>query len=726
MAVYDTYAEIVVENILREVLRSGTAPTLSEILARFDTFTTSNDLSQPLFTADTYQVTVLGSSSAAAYNTGNQLIQQDTQVLYTHMLRLGNKSMESFNRWRQEAEQLEIELSNLEDRIASLLLLADDTAGYFNFVCDNFRDASKIDQTYSTTRFDLSRGLITLGTSNTSTTRIDLSTLDSKDLEFTVLSRNNLISTVSASGSKITNAVSDKSSFWQERIYTNASKPVTIEFKIKLGAPTTISRIDLDLHSSNSGSAVQVVPLYSVDNYNYHQLPSSDLSHLVKDKTSFIFPALTASQIKLVMTKTVCDRIELNKYVYEFGIDEVALFNEGYSTSSSTDTGSIFISQPLSLLDASNTVQQFNRVALEVCETVPDGTTIDYSIMVSNSSPMPASGVYTDIDPLNRTTINKPTTIDFGDLDTVSVSGVLISYDASETNTALINPDKDYHIIQSTSGTTAVISDAIASAKRYNFLNKEDKILSHCVASGIDIADGTLEVWRNINVKGLNTKVRDTTAGWSFNDPYYTTTVYVDSKTGATVDFGSEQIVIDGKAQTGVVNVSSGNHKVQVHKRNWKKIELAGVTTLAALKTADTLYPYNHRYLVEGFSYPADWLEKKVYRGFDIVAEYLMKQVGPFDLLNNVQPTNYEYYALDRDAPDTAVIIDGSTTSKPSMDVFLLKANPSQTDFVNERFLIRFKATNTLYSYMRLKAVMKTTDVSLTPVLDSYRIKVST
>ena len=725
----DTYAELIMESILREILNEGTAPTAAEITTRFDDFVAAYDISQPLFIGEDYSVEPGEVSSIAQYNGANAAILQDLKVLYRHLFSTTNQSIKGFERWKKEAEVLEERLQELEERITNLLLVADDTEGYFNFMYDNFATTSKVDLTNTTAYVNVGKSLVTIGTSTSGGTRLDLSGLDpNKDIEFSVLSRNNLASVQQASKSELKNAVSDKANFWQNRVITTSATPVSIELKVKLPAKKTVSRIDIDLHSANANSAVQITPMYSVDNYNYNQLPTTNFTRSVVKKGAFQFTPVQASQIKFIMTKTGADQVVGNQYAYEFGVDDISFYNEQFTATTSQDTGAVFISKPLSVVDTASQPEQFSKVTLKVCEEVPTGTSIDYYLTASNDLTVPiSSGIWTAISPNNRSNPTNPTVIDFGDLDETTVSGVKVSYDATETDLRFVNPDKDFTIVESVAAGVATETAAIASDQRYSFLNSDDYILDHCIASGIQIAKKTLEVWRNVAVVATTDKVRGEIVGWGYSDPYYSTTVYVSNAVGTDIDWGGKAVLIDGIARTGTFTVSQGAHKIQVHKDNWKEVLQTSVNSLTALKAADSLYPYNHRYLVEGFGYPALYpsTDEKVYHGFDIMAEYLMKEVSAFDLINNVADSDYAKFAIDKDMPDAAGLVGGTITAKEAMSVILLKVDTGSSDFINERFIVKFKSANTLYKYLRLKAVLKTTKSTITPAIDSYQIKIA-
>jgi hypothetical protein len=715
MAISTTYTELLTEQIIREILSEGQIPSVAEIATRLESLRSSNDISRPLFDASTYEAVEGESSSAAAINSANSDILRDLKVAYRHLLKVADQSTTNFDRWRAESNVLEARLDDLEERICSLLLLERDTEGFFNFVQDSFADLSRVDSALTTAHVDLPRKRVTIGTSNIGATRIDLGSIQETDIEFTVLSKKDLVSSVAAPSSRTRNIVSDVTNFWQERVYTNKPSPVTIELKIKLSeSAVQLSRIDVDLHVSNSNQSAQVLPLYSIDNFNWNQLPIGDFTRPVLDRTTFQFPPVSAQWVKFIITKAGFDQVHKELYAYEFGVDEISFYSEGFASGAANNVE--LISRPLSVLDVDGNPEQFNTVTLQVTEDIRTDTDIDYYLAASNSSTFPVtSGMWVAVDPVSRTGPTKPVQVDFGDLSEITLSGLQVSHDFSETQPALINPDKDFVVISGIDGTTVTTRDVESGSQRYSFLNPSDRILNYQLAEDITIAKDTLELWRNINTPGTSTKVRENLLGWGLQEPFYSTTVSVESQEGVDIDFGDESIVLDGAAKSGKVHFSFGPHRVLVHKDNWLDFSTSGISDLAGLKTADTLYPYNHKLLIEGYPYPSDWsdAEEEIYRGFDTVAEFLMKEVSPFDMIYNVEQTDYSRFAIDRDA------------SAPISKVFLLKVDASNPDFVNENFLLKFKAADSLFKYLRFRAVLQTEDTEVAPSLSFYRVKIS-
>jgi hypothetical protein len=694
MAIYDTYATLIAPSIVKSILDDGLIPTAGEFASRFATFADANDMSQPLFKATDYSVDWKEASSVTKWNNCNAAVRQDLDVLYKHLLVVSDQSIQNFSRWRLEASLLEKRLDVLTERLSTLLLVSRDTAGYFNFMQDNIVDLSKIDMDYTTAYVNLNQSIVTLGTSSVGATKVDTSQLVNDDIRFAVLSKNHWVSSTSPKDSQLIYAINDANNYWQSSIYMAAVGPVTVELKVDLKEATTISRIDVDLHQSNTSSSVEVTPMLSLDNHNYTQLPISSYKKSAVDKVTFLFESTQTRYVKLILTKRGHDFVDKKQYVYEFGMDQLSFYDEGFQE----DVESVFMSQPLSINDVYGAAQEFSRLVLEVCEDVPTNTTIDYYIAATDSADTSVGNMaFVSIDPLDRADGIHPKVLDFGDIATVSVSGLAISYHPTADSGTFRLPSQAYQMITGVDGTTAIVGSGDASAIRYSLEKGEDTILSHTLASGVQIAEGSLEIWRNVSKIGLvDHRVRERRAGWGYEEPYYKTTVYVENKAGTNVDF----------------------------EDNWLEIE-HDILDVNTLQSADPIYPYNHRYLVEGYPYLDTWTDEKVYLGFDIVAEYFMRETSVFDMLYNVPSDGYEYFARDVEVADPDASLAGVPEAKGETRVFLVKSEIDNGDLVNEDFLLRFKAVNSQVNHVRLKAVLQTEDAEIAPYLDSYRIKVS-
>lgn len=711
MSVHETYTEVIMQNVIQDLVKQGTALTAGAVVDEFTSRIDGHKLSEPWFEASAISKNQIFSSSS--FNNKLATIQQDLDVSFKHLLQQAANSNAAYLRWTKESNRLSAQLKDLQNRLDTLLLITKNTEGYLNYVYDALSDSKKIDTTNSTTYFDSKNGLVSIGTSSLS--RVSLS---NATIEFSLLSQNNLISIYEPQLSDIKNISSGKNSFWQKKIIMSQPTTVTTEILIKFTSSTSFSSIFADFHAANFRSLVSITPMYSTDGYNYSQLPVSNFTQDTLDKAKFQFNSISAKYVKILMTKAGYDYIDSNGgYVYEFGLNTLALRKQAYSTSSSN----VFHSSALSITGKNKKLIQFSKLALEACEDLPTSTSIDYSIAVGSSSSITLSNrTYYPISPSGRTGKKYDSVIQPGNFNEVTVSGVAISHDASQTST-FISPAKSYSAISAFSGTSATINSITSSIQRYIFPVSTLKLLNHSLATDLNYSN--LTIWRNVVERESGKKVRDTMQGWRQEGDWFLTSVYVSNKAGLSINFGGKPVFVDNTKRTGIVSFTQGSHLVSIHKDNFNSFTFSGISTLSGLKSADSLYPYNQRYLIEGLDYPSTWTEEKVYIGFDIVAEYVMKKVSVFDMSNNSK--QYKHFATDRDLPDSGATVDGSSSSRSAQDVMLLHVDTSHSDFVNEKFTLQMKSLNQQYKYIWLKAVLSTQTSGVAPSIDSYRIKVA-
>lgn len=713
MSINDTYLELILIKIINDLLVEGEIPTSSKIESVIDEYLTEYDFSKPLFKYDTTNIVSYNEvSSVLKQNNTYSTIKQDLLVLFKHLLQTTDQVILNFDRWREEAKLLESKLSTLEQRIDNLLLLTEDTSGYLNYIQDNFVDTSKIDLSNTTAYPNVNKNYIAIGTSSIGATKINLSNVKESDIEFASLIKTDFAGQVQVDRSQRRYIFDNCNNFWQERILYYKPQTVSAELKIKLSESNIqINKIDIDFHAANYSGYIDVLPMYSIDGSTWNQLPIDNYLQSVKDRALFQCTTVELKYLKLILTKTSYDNIINNRYAYEFGIDELSLYSESYTK----DNEYIFISKPLYVNKSNNEPQEFTSVTLETCENVPENTKINYYLASSNDSELPLTNInWIPIDPLTRNNPQNPIYIDFSKTNTVEIENIGLSYDKSNNR----SPSYTINLINSISGTTPTVVVETSTNKKYTLQDSQFAILDYQInENNIEILDKSIEIWRN--VKNINSllQVRNELNGWRFENPYYYTTVFVENVSGIEIDFGSKNIIIDNLPNQGKTIVEYGSHTIAVHKDNWDNIDLSSVTTIALLKAADKLYPYNHKLLVEGISYDSftDNPTEQYYKGFDIVAEYKMKQISTIDMLNSTKQDDYDKFCIDYDAPHT------SRTYATS--VFLLRINPEYADFTNEEFLIKFKIAETQYKYLRLKAVLSTEDETISPYIDSYRIK---
>jgi hypothetical protein len=416
-----TYKEKILENILLELLQDGVIPTAGQLEQRLNEFLQEHpDLTKPITKDLTNTVERLEESSAYKYNETFRHMREDLSVVMQEIITRTQDAMQSFDRWKIEIEFLSKKLRDLNSRIDGLLLLERETSGFFDFVEDNLIDFSKIDQVNTDAEVDIYNHVASIARgevlNTTSLDKINLNGIKNTDILFTVLSRDFLVSVTPAPRSELRNAFLDKELVFQNRLLMSSPRfPVSIELKAKLSQldPVEISKIVVDLHAANNSGTIIISAQYSNDNYNWFNVPTNNHTQTVDQGAYFVFDKIEARYVKFIMTKNGPDDVEGNRYVYEFGVKQISLFEHTFDT----ETGSTFISNELEVLDKDNQVRLFNRVALEACETIPEDTNIEYYVSAYNDD-LAEFTEWIRIDPINRVEPMFTTVADFGGLGT--------------------------------------------------------------------------------------------------------------------------------------------------------------------------------------------------------------------------------------------------------------------------------------------------------------------
>lgn len=704
MSIADTYSDLILEQVIKNILDDGIVLSIAEIDSRYKAFVNNRDLSAPLFDEGQAEVIPAEKFSAAKYNETNLEIARDLTVLYKELLAITDDSIKSFDRWRTETLSMQAQIRALDTRITNLLRTQIEQNS--NFIADDFIDSSKTDVNNTTAFLNLNEHTVALYTSNNNPTKIILNDIDPSKVEFNLLSRNDLQNIVNIT--PIINAFQDVNSFWQTQVLVNNSqKPITAELKIQLNnAVVPVSKITFTIHSSNAGNPIQITPMISTDGINFSALNTSNITVSVDTIGSWSFPSTDVLVVKFIMTKTGYDTLDNNNFVYEFGAQDISFYNENFGTDSQT-----FYSTALSGLDTDNNPIEFDSVELEVCERIPDNTSIDYFISALNSPT--DTPTWISIDQVDKDPSLHSKKISFGNIDNITLHGSQVSFDSSGS-TNLINPGANFDLISLSSGST-ITTNLTAPNIRYVLVNSNERILNYQIDGSIDVVQDSVEIFRNVGIRGNTDLVRNIQSGWTFAEPYYISNIEITNQNGLLIDFGDQQIILDNTPAKGRTTVLNGIHNIKIHKNNWINIPV-GLTTIEDLKSNDPLFPFNHKYLVEGYDLLSP---ENPYLGADIFAGYYMTQVSIYDLSNNVQSDDYSKFAIDVDA-DIPSIPKGPST------IFVVKSNENYSDFLDELFTIRFDVKNQLYKYIKFQAQLNTQDSGVTPNLDGYKLKIST
>jgi hypothetical protein len=757
MAISDIRSNKIVTTIIQSYLEQGQVPTIKQIEEEFDAFVESNNLNLPTFRSPEFEMEFQENSSAQKYNRGNRTVKDDLTVLYRALYQTTGRSVELFNRWESKVSKLENKILDLEGRIGRLLALAQDTEGFFDIVGDSFSNTSLIDLDLSRNlEINLGQNLIMMSKVSNGlgeTTRISLNDLAPSQATFNLFEQDGIVSVTNVNNTHPRYAFFDIDRFWKTHVFaTKRVSPLVGELTLSLSEPITISKIDILLHTSESNSLTKITPLYSIDGVNFNRLPSVNPTLEAIDKMEFVFPEIRASRIKFIVEKNGHDAITGdNLFLYEFGAKEISVYKEAFS--SNPNLRGLFISKHLSAKQRDGSVTLFNKLTLEVCESTSSATAIDYFLAVAkNNEGVPVwltetgfvespghivSGrdtrLWTAISPLNRELITHPQVLDFSNLIKLEREDIKISY---QKDGGIIHesPARQFTLATIGPGNTVVFKDAetLVGERRYLFARSNHRILDVQIDQNLNLDLNNLVLWRNVGKIGIapddtSKHVRGVQMGWEFKEPFYKTNILISQTEGLTIDVGDHPISIDQVNYTGVIGpdiLSQGIHSIKIHKDFWRAIP-PGLNSEQAIRQVDILYPYNQKLLIEGYGYGASFPEesKRVYVGASRFAGIICDRVGLFDIINNVPESDFSKFAIDTDTPGTSEIV--SEGQAPLSHVIVLNTNNSIADFMNEKFVLEFNLTDELFSFVALRAELRTSNNQVSPIFDEYQIKLA-
>jgi hypothetical protein len=539
---------------------------------------------------------------------------------------------------------------------------------------------------------------------------------------------------------------------WKVTASSTLAQAVTAELNVQVNNP--ISQIKID-----SSSAVQVTPMTSTDNINWIQLPGVTTTQSVTGTTTFVFPTINPDQasnilwVKFILTKQGPDYKDTNAmYNYEFGFNSISFW---YNTFQPGSTQS-FYSIPLWAADSNGNPIQFSKMALQTCEQVEDSTSISYYLTTSNDPlvPVTTSTLWSPISPIQYSSPQWPTVLDINNIVTYEyplTSGtitapVIISYNISGVvtgNNSFKNPASGFYMITSGVLGPVVASGLATSGQRFHAGNPDNYILNYQIDQSVNIDPTSLELFRNVGQQGLvttsgNNTVRGTQIGWGFDGQNYNCVVLITNPAGVSINFGPTPLVIDGTTVSGQVNLTgattttNGIHSVSISPNAWQSIP-SGLTTYSGFNNSVSgldrkLYPFNQKLLIEGYAYPSGFIGdpsivggQPYNTGIALFAEYYMKEVSPFDMINNIAPDGFQYFAQDSDIPASH-----NGAANTAQTVFVVKVDTDINDWLNEQFVLSFKLADQLVKYLRFRADMKTDTPNNTPALANYTIKLGT
>ena len=712
MSLTRTHKEYILNKVLLDYLKQGIVPDSDTLEEALDSYMDNHpNLSEPQSKYTDFDIERGSNSSASAVESAAKIISDDVGIIVQELRNLVGVNRKFYERWSYEVQRLLRKSKRLEARIDSLLLLEEDTAGFFAHVGDVFTDLNLVNTVSTTARVDVKENLTVINpkaySSTGNSSLINLSKLTIHDISFSVLTRRP--GTTYNSINDLTNLFNYSNEMWVGQVSSQSGGSMTCEIKIRASqySDLEVSKVLFEYAGSDINGNTSITCQYSIDGYTWYLVPTDFATKTISSMNVWYFPLTKMRWIKLIVNKNTHDE---GQHLYNFSGKHFQLYGQSYSK----DEGNIFVTKSLEAKDVQDNPIMFSSLSLEVCEEIPKNTNIEYYLAASQDN-----DIWTDwFRVLPATTEGAglfPKILDIGgftDVDNL-YSDVNI-FNTSHTNTtAALELTKEFDSFYS--GYTFLTTDqaAVNTSVEFN------------VGTDPNIIANSIAVWRNIYYRDpsslfTNRKVREIASGWGLKDNYYSCFFEV-IKEDITLDFGDKIGILDDQEITGAVLISRGIHKFSTLADNWYDINEVALATVtgnimdeATFEKIDILYPYNHKLIIEGFPYPNAFVGEKVYKGVETVAQNYAKKTSLFNLENNIDKEDYKWFATR----------SVGTSANPALAV-ILNRNTNTSDYTNELCRIKWKAgsEDSLYRYVKMKAILTTEDVGITPSFESYRIK---
>lgn len=242
--------------------------------------------------------------------------------------------------------------------------------------------------------------------------------------------------------------------------------------------------------------------------------------------------------------------------------------------------------------------------------------------------------------------------------------------------------------------TTSQVNDSLEEA----IIDHENEIEIDCYYLNSKIEEsvmvGRLKVKKNVYQSGVS--IGSVPSGWTLDDngDYQTNIEYYQS---TVLECGPSTISFNGTLLTGTVVLNPGTYKIVVPNQYFYSIR-ENIRNGNGMASADPLYPFNGRYLIEGYDYHDSYRGNKLYREKQSIwAETLT-------------------YAEIPTLTNFSVTYTGGNS-------FLLVKTDYRDGWKEENYEIVYEKPGSNASTLELKIVLETTSPEVSPILHFFELE---
>ena len=605
-------------------------------------------------------------SSASAENTNRQALIDDVLTLNSRISNIAEKLEDSFRGFYSTARRTSNLLTVIESRVDNLLLLNSSVDVFVNGVEEDFssQDAVQLDDSDAT----VEAGYATLG--RTGYSAVDLSQVKIKA---------SAVAERGIKGQTATNPLEslkeDDGSFWEYLVYTDYSQGrVSLVLEIEFPDPEYVGEIRLGVAPINTNRQMTATLMYSFDGQTFSAHEPVE-QPVTRQELMFNLGLESVKRVRILLSKDAADSktSSNNQDVYVFSIDSLKIYSDKYTDSSF----STLVMGPYDILDAEGKPVYFTKAALSACAIEPEDTSIAFFLSVDRED---WQSVSVDSDSLQY--------LSFADGSSTQSVGLV---DGSLKGGALL--------------------EGVDGLEEVNFA--DEAVLNTYVDSTYSglVPLRSIVIKRNTPEDGAS-EILGVAPGWFLDTEtaQYITTVYVATPEGRYIDFGSTGITVNGTPMSGEVHLKQGYSLLSTADSNWQEI-IVGITDIESLKANDPLYPYNHRYLIEGYPYTSAFSGDQIYTGVDEYFGRKLEYVAPefFAFLDTTDDNYWTAFTIEN--------VDGNL-------YFKVKVNKGDASWLEERVVPDWSVQSASSNQVYVKLVFSSSNSECSPVVESFKVRV--
>ena len=657
MTFFDLYKDLVKSHLLQEKLKETELPTITELEQEFNDLN-SNIADQTLITnkldiASASQINEIVSNIYKDINISDEILKYITSSL-TNTFTKSLLRLEAYDRTILD------NIRSFRDKFFSI----DGFSQFFDCIGDNFSTALYIDMENSSIQHDVAGKTIAIGQSELVTNTPTSLNLENATLSFKPGTSKGFLNSSSLPGLALSNLKSNRGAWKHQISYANLNDYIECELAITLEEAYTINEIILESPVASSNNLWGKLFL-SEDSQSWTG-PINGKWRDISVTSSWNFQPKDVKYLRFqfrifspAFTDTKGGRI------YTVGCDNIKILHSSYAAYESTLLSTDFISN-----------DPFYNCSLEICETLPTNTSIDYYIAFGETD-------------TETVWIKNPD-------DTIKYSRIAPLGTEDKTLPAVIHPfslqtkvSPGLRVIKGDPLTGITKTTEVSSTKLY-------RLNTTLQTSSIENRTIVLRNTRELKtppyiIVGPHGKAAP--KGWWFDGTYYHCWINISTPEGFTVDMGKVPIYIDNIEYVNRVKLTRGLHKIDVHFSAWYDPYLgpfsedgfvgspvSPITAMNKFKNSpptlidqsgteaiDLLYPYNQKLLIEGVNLATSFRDITFpypNAKYILTAAYNLKKSNLFDM-ESPNVNSKELY-------NTFAIVDFATGSATKKTVIVM------------------------------------------------------